>query len=148
MIFWFSEIVSMDKKHFCVSDQKFAPSFFKVYPNRFYISSFLHTFLRKIPWKLYDPFITFKLEIWRMYYLHFSKSYSVCLWNFFENITGMPLRGHLLAARVFISSKLAEMKAFEVLWKFARKSRFLARFRKYGRPTFKKMHRQTKAVLV
>ena len=97
---YFLKMFQWIKIRFCVSNQKFVPSFFKVYPNRFYISSFLHTFLRKIPWKLYDPFITFKLQVWRMNYLHISKSFSVCLWNIFENITGMPLRGHLLAARL------------------------------------------------
>ena len=76
--------------------KKFVTSFFKVYPNR---HLYLHTFLRKTPWKLYDPFMTFRLQMWRMNYLHISKSFSVCLWNIFENITGMPLRGHLLAAR-------------------------------------------------
>ena len=43
--------------------------------------------------------------MWRMNYLHISKSFSVCLRKIFENITGMPLRGHLLAARTFIFSK-------------------------------------------
>ena len=99
---YFLKMFQWIKIRFCVSNQKFVPSFFKVYPNRFYISSFLHTFLRKIPWKLYDPFITFKLQVWRMNYLHISKSFSVCLWNIFENITRMPLRGHLLEARTFI----------------------------------------------
>ena len=99
---YFLKMFQWIKIRFCVSNQKFVPSFFKVYPNRFYISSFLHTFLRKIPWKLYDPFITFKLQVWRMNYLHISKSFSVCLWNIFENITGMPLRGHLLAARSYM----------------------------------------------
>ena len=47
----------------------------KVYPNRHF---HLHTFLRKTPWKLYDPFITFRLQMCRMNYLHISKSFSVC----------------------------------------------------------------------
>ena len=79
--------------------KKFVTSFFKVYPNR---HLYLHTFLRKTPWKLYDPFITFRLQMWTINYMHISKSFSVCLWNIFENITGMPLRGHLLAARNMI----------------------------------------------
>ena len=83
--------------------KKFVTSFFKVYPNR---HLYLHTFLRKTPWKLYDPFITFRLQMWRMNYLHISKSFSVCLWNIFENITGMPLRGHLLAARMVYPKSL------------------------------------------
>ena len=35
--------------------------------------------------------------------MHISKSFSECLWNIFERITGMPLRGHLLAARIVIT---------------------------------------------
>ena len=85
------------KNTFVHQIKKFVPSFFKGYPNRFL---YHHTFLRKTLWKLYDPFMTFRLQMWRMNYLHISKSFSVCLWNIFENITGMPLRGHLLAARL------------------------------------------------
>ena len=83
--------------------KKFVTSFFKVYPNR---HLYLHTFLRKTPWKLYDPFITFRLQMWTINYMHISKSFSVCLWNIFENITGMPLRGHLLAARIICIKNL------------------------------------------
>ena len=95
LIFW--KCFNGWKKHFCVSNQKIRSFNFKVYYNRFL---YFHTFLRKTLWKLYDPFITFRLQMWRMNYLHISKSFSVCLWNIFENITGMPLRGHLLAARM------------------------------------------------
>ena len=84
------------EKYFCVSNQKIRSFNFKVYLNRFL---YLHTFLRKTPWKLFDPFIKFRLQMWRMNYLYISKSFSVFLWSIFENITGMPLRGHLLAAR-------------------------------------------------
>ena len=99
------------KNTFVYQIKKFVPSFFKGYPNRFL---YHHTFLRKTLWKLYDPFITFRLQMWRMNYLHISKSFSVCLWNIFENITGMPLRGHLLAARSVISTPVF----FFQLWLF------------------------------
>ena len=103
MIFLFPESVSMDFK-------KFVSSFLKVYPNR---SLYLHTFLRKTPWKLYDPFITFRLQMWRMNYLNISKSFWVCLWNIFENITGMPLRGHLLAILyIFDSCQIRNVRDF------------------------------------
>ena len=91
----FLKVFQWIKKHFCVSNQKIS-SFSKVYPNRFL---YLHTFLRKTPWTLYDPFITFRIQMWTINYMHISKSFSMCLWNIFENITGMPLRGRLLAAR-------------------------------------------------
>ena len=94
---YFLEMFQWIEKYFCVSNQKIRSFNFKVYLNRFL---YLHTFLRKTPWKLFDPFITFRLQMWRMNYLYISKSFSVFLWSIFENITGMPLRGHLLAARI------------------------------------------------
>ena len=100
--FDFLEMFQWIEKYFCVSNQKIGFFNFKVYFNRFL---YLHTFLRKTPWKLFDPFITFRLhslQMWRMNYRYILKSFSVFLWNIFENITGMPLRGHLLAARSFI----------------------------------------------
>ena len=81
----FSKCFNGFKNTFVYQIKKFVPSFFKVYPNRFL---YFHTFLRKTRWKLYDPFITFRLQMWRMNYLHISKSFSVRLWNIFENITG------------------------------------------------------------
>ena len=95
LIFW--KCFNGLKNTFVYQIKKFVTSFFKVYSNR---HLYLHTFLRKTPWKLYDPFITFRLQMWTINYMHISKSFSVCLWNIFENITGMPLRGHLLAARM------------------------------------------------
>ena len=100
MILYFLEMFQWIQKYFCVLNQKIRSFIFKEYPNRFL---YLHTFLRKIPWKLFDPFITFKLQMWRMNYLYISKYFSIFLWSIFENITGMPLRGHLVAARFFIS---------------------------------------------
>ena len=97
--FYFLEMFQLIEKYFCVSNQKIRSFNFKVYYNRFL---YFHTFLRKTPWKLFDPFIKFRLQMWRMNYLHISKSFSVFLWNIFENITGMPLRGHLLAARILM----------------------------------------------
>ena len=48
-------------------------------------------------------------SIWSLYNVYstnfknvFIKSFQVFLWNFFQNITGMPLQGHLLAARFSI----------------------------------------------
>ena len=72
LIFW--KCFNGLKNTFVYQIKKFVPSFFKVYPNRFL---YLHTFLRKTLWKLYDPFITFRLQMWRMNYLHISKSFSV-----------------------------------------------------------------------
>ena len=99
--FYFLEMFQWIEKYFCVSNQKIRSFNFKVYLNRFL---YLHTFLRKTPWKLFDPFITFRLQMWRMNYLYISKSFSVLLWSIFENITGMPLRGHLLAARLLYTN--------------------------------------------
>ena len=112
--FYFLEMFQLIEKYFCVSNQKIRSFNFKVYYNRFL---YFHTFLRKTPWKLFDPFIKFRLQMWRMNYLHISKSFSVFLWNIFENITGMPLRGHLLAARVSIVSRgfwIAETSVFKI----------------------------------
>ena len=106
LIFW--KCFNGLKNTFVYQIKKFVPSFFKVYPNR---HLYLHTFLRKTPWKLYDPFITFRLQMWTINYMHISKSFSVCLWNIFENITGMPLRGHLLAARITMCEGL------RVIWR-------------------------------
>ena len=97
------------KNTFVYQIKKFVPSFFKRFPNRFL---YHHTFLCKTLWKLYDPFMTFRLQMWRMNYLHISKSFSVCLWNIFENITGMPLRGHLLAARILDIWKSNQIQFF------------------------------------
>ena len=79
--------------------QKIHSFIFGIYPNRFF--HIYSAFLCENPWKVFDPCITFILQISTMYV---SKSFSVFLWNFFQNITGMPLRGHLLAARIFIST--------------------------------------------
>ena len=52
--------------------------------------SFFHiynTFLRENPWKVFDPSITFILQISTMYLL---KSFSVSLWNFFKTLLGCP----------------------------------------------------------
>ena len=102
MILYFLEMFQWIQKYFCVLNQKIRSFIFKEYPNRFL---YLHTFLRKIPWKLFDPLITFKLQMWRMNYLYISKYFSIFLWSIFENITGMPLRGHLLAARLIYCYK-------------------------------------------
>ena len=101
MILYFLEMFQWIQKYFCILNQEIRSFIFKEYPNRFL---YLHTFLRKIPWKLFDPFITFKLQMWRMNYLYISKYFSNFLWSIFENITGMPLRGHLLAARLLCHS--------------------------------------------
>ena len=77
------------KKYFCLSNQKIHSFILKYIPIVF---SYLHIFLRKTPWKL--P-------------VYFKILFNF-LWNIFENITGMPLRGHLLAARISYLDFLAE----------------------------------------
>ena len=57
----------------------------------------LHTFLRKTPWKLYDPFITFRLQMWRMNYMHSSKSFFQCVCETsLKTVLGCPFGGTCL----------------------------------------------------
>ena len=90
---YFLKVFQWIKHHFCVSNQKLVISLFKVYPNR---HLYLHTFLRKTPWKLYDPFITFRLQMWRMNYMHISESLSIYLWNVFVFVLGCFFGGTCL----------------------------------------------------
>ena len=75
------------KKYFCISNQKIHPFIFtvKYIPIVF---SYLHTFLHKTPWKLFDPFITFRLQMWRMDYRYISNFFSLFvthLWKYYWN---------------------------------------------------------------
>ena len=86
LIFW--KCFNGWKNTFVYQIRKFVPSFFKVYPNRFL---YFHTFLRKTPWKLNDPFITFRLQMWRMNYLHISKFFcSVFVKHFWKHYWDAP----------------------------------------------------------
>ena len=130
MILYFLEMFQWIQKYFCILNQEIRSFIFKEYPNRFL---YLHTFLRKIPWKLFDPFITFKLQMWRMNYLYISKYFSIFLWSIFENITGMLLHGHLLAARTnYISTAdrffFWSSECNKINWKFRQNSMELFHF--------------------
>ena len=70
--------------YFCASYENIYAFIFKVYPNNL---SYHQYFLRKKFWKLFDPFITFSPQMWRIDYI--PKPFSVFLWSF---LLGCPFR--------------------------------------------------------
>ena len=91
--FYFLDMFQWIEKYFCVSNRKIRSFNFKVYLNRFL---YLHTFLRKTLWKLFDPFITCSLQMWRMNYRYISKSFSVFCEEFLKTLLGCPFGGTCL----------------------------------------------------
>ena len=87
LIFWNS--FNGSKNTFVYQIKKFVSSFFKVYPNCFL---YLHTFLSKTPWKLYDPFIKFRLQIYVKNELpaYFKIFFSVFVKHFWKNYWDAP----------------------------------------------------------